>query len=120
MEIVFVSSDNNQHEFDEYFAEMPWLALPYERRQDQHTLSTLFGVDGIPSFVVINTDGTLITVDGREEVERDSKCENFPHGWLPKPYHDLNDTAADLNLEKCVLALGTSQDLLAAVRQTAV
>jgi uncharacterized protein with von Willebrand factor type A (vWA) domain len=29
LDIVFVSSDDDQKAFDEYFKEMPWKALPY-------------------------------------------------------------------------------------------
>ena len=32
LEIVFVSSDRDEESFDKYFAEMPWLALPYCER----------------------------------------------------------------------------------------
>ncbi len=32
LEIIFVSSDRNLQAFDEYYAEMPWLALPYDNR----------------------------------------------------------------------------------------
>lgn len=31
-EIVFISSDNEEDEFKEYYSEMPWLALPYVAR----------------------------------------------------------------------------------------
>ena len=31
-EIIFVSSDRDETSFKEYFADMPWLALPYEHR----------------------------------------------------------------------------------------
>ena len=31
-DIVFVSSDRDEGAFDDYFNEMPWLALPYDRR----------------------------------------------------------------------------------------
>ena len=30
--IVFVSSDRQEYEFNDYFEQMPWLALPFERR----------------------------------------------------------------------------------------
>merc|ERR1712118_238427 len=63
MEIFFVSSDRDQASFDEYFAEMPWQALPYEKREEKNFLSDAFGVSGIPAFVVLNNDGTLITTD---------------------------------------------------------
>ena len=30
IEIIYFSGDKNDEQFDEYFAEMPWLALPRE------------------------------------------------------------------------------------------
>jgi nucleoredoxin len=30
-EIVFISSERDQSSFDEFFSEMPWLALPFGR-----------------------------------------------------------------------------------------
>jgi nucleoredoxin len=32
IEILFVSSDENEQSFDKYYAEMPWLALDYNDR----------------------------------------------------------------------------------------
>ena len=32
LEIIFVSSDRDEASWKEYFAEMPWLALPYNDR----------------------------------------------------------------------------------------
>ncbi len=32
LEIIFVSSDRDQESFDEYYAEMPWLALKFNSR----------------------------------------------------------------------------------------
>jgi len=60
-ELVFVSSDKDQHAFDEYFGEMPWVALPYDRRDLKEKLSSKFKVSGIPSLVVLDKDGSLIT-----------------------------------------------------------
>eukprot|EP00798_Chlamydomonas_sp_ICE-L_P031173 gene31173-6316_t len=44
-EIVFVSSDRQQESFDEYYADMPWLALPFEQRDRKATLSSKFKRD---------------------------------------------------------------------------
>ncbi len=41
MEIVFASSDRDQTSFDEYYADMPWCAVPYEKR-DIKVGSTIF------------------------------------------------------------------------------
>ncbi len=43
-EVVFVSSDSDEAAFKEYFAEMPWLALPYENREAKRKLSSLYKV----------------------------------------------------------------------------
>lgn len=119
MEIIFVSSDRDEASFKEYFGEMPWLALPFDKRTEKNTLSKIMGVGGIPSFAVVNTDGTIITTDGRSKVEKDPKGENFPAAWLPQPFNDVNDDPSPLNEEKCVLALGSKQSIVAAVKVVA-
>ena len=43
-EILFVSSDRDQAAFDEYFAEMPWKALPYEDRDRKVRFSTFWTI----------------------------------------------------------------------------
>merc|ERR1712039_1127083 len=47
MEIIFVSSDRDEASFNEYFKDMPWLALPYEKREAKSELSEACGVQGI-------------------------------------------------------------------------
>merc|ERR1712072_1625373 len=84
-EIIFASSDRDEEAFKEYYGEMPWLALPHGDQRKQQ-LSSLFGVNGIPSFVIIDTDGTTITKDGREAVMSDPEAAEFP--WHPKPVKD--------------------------------
>jgi nucleoredoxin len=119
MEIFFVSSDKDQKAFDEYFAEMPWQALPFERRKEKSILSDMFGVSGIPSFIVLNNDGTVVTTDGQSKVMNDPSGEQFPQGWLPQPFNNVNDDPSDLNDETCVIALGDDQAMSAAVRTVA-
>merc|ERR1719235_739898 len=53
LEVVFVSSDRDEGSFKEYFAEQPWLALKYADRKRKEQLSTLFGVNGIPSLCIV-------------------------------------------------------------------
>jgi len=119
MEIFFVSSDRDKNAFDQYSAEMPWQALPYEKHEEKNTLSDMFGVEGIPSFVVLNNDGTLITTDGRSKVMNDPKGENLPEGWLPQPFNDVNDDPSDLNDQTCVIALGNDEAMHSAVKAVA-
>jgi len=119
MEIIFVSSDKDEASFKEYFAEMPWKALPFANREAKDKLSKAMGVEGIPSFAVINPDGTVVTTDGRSKVEKDPKGDNFPEGWLPQPFNDVNDDPSPLNEETCVIAMGSDPAMVDAVRTVA-
>merc|ERR1712050_664221 len=100
MEIVFVSSDRDEASFKEYFAEQPWTALPYEKRKEKGELSEAFGVQGIPSFVVLNPDGTLLTTEGRSKVVCDPNGQTLPDGWMPQPFNDVNEDPSPLNEER--------------------
>jgi len=119
MEIFFASSDRDQAAFDEYFKEMPWQALPYEKRKEKEELSDMFGVQGIPAFVVLNSDGTLITTDGRSQVMKDQKGEGLPEGWLPQPFNDINDDPSEVNEQTCIIAVGSDEAMCAAVKTVA-
>ena len=119
MEIVFCSSDKDQAQFDEYAAEIPWLALPYEKRAEKEALSDACGVEGIPTFAVINPDGTIVTADGRSKVCADPTGASFPDGWLPQPFNSANDSTDGLNEEQCVLAMGDDEGLKQAVEAVA-
>jgi len=87
LEIVFVSSDKTEEEFQEYFSEQPWLALDYKDRKLKKDLNDLFGVGGIPTVVIIDADGSIISKDGRSSISADPTGENFP--WYPKPVFNL-------------------------------
>merc|ERR1712232_52235 len=119
MEIVFVSSDRDENAFKEYSGEMPWLALPYEKRKEKEVLSDSFGVQGIPSFVVLNPDGTLLTTEGRAKVMSDPKGESLPEGWLPQPFNDVNEDPSALNEEQCVIMFGAAATACEAVMHVA-
>jgi len=68
-EVVFVSSDHEKSAMYEYMREsnMPWLVLPFG---DEHknTLGAKFIIRGIPSLIIIDAKGNLITKDGRRDV----------------------------------------------------
>jgi nucleoredoxin len=82
LEVIFVSSDRDDDSFQEYFKEMPWLALPYSDRERKETLSKKFKVSGIPALIILDADGKVITKDGRAAVSEDPTGEEFP--WKPK------------------------------------
>lgn len=70
-EVIFVSSDKDAKQFEEYFGEMPWLALPFSDRQRKDELSRFFNVGGIPSFVMISPDLKVLNPKARSNVASD-------------------------------------------------
>lgn len=85
MEIIFLSGDQDQKQFDEYYKEMPWAAVPFENRALKAKLSKKFGVKGIPSFIILDPkSGKIHTKNGRDIVGTDPTYENFP--WPPKEF----------------------------------
>jgi nucleoredoxin len=81
LEIVFVSSDRDEAAFNDYYADLPWLALPYSNRDLKETLSKKYKVRGIPSFVILDSEGNTITTEGRDEIMGDPSGARFP--WKP-------------------------------------
>merc|ERR1711988_823135 len=102
-EIIFASSDRDEASFKEYFGEMPWLALPYSERDLKGKLSKVFNVEGIPSFHIIEHDGTVINNNGRGAVGGDPEGKEFP--WYPKPVNDLSAGPDGINETPSVIVL---------------
>jgi len=61
-----VSFDRDVNNAKEYFADMPWKMLKYEKREEAMKLAEIFEVEGIPSLTLIDESGKLITNEGRE------------------------------------------------------
>lgn len=68
-EIVFVSSDKDAASAAGYYGEMPWAMLDFADRARKDALSREFGVSGIPTLVLIDESGALLTKDGRSLVQ---------------------------------------------------
>eukprot|EP00429_Kryptoperidinium_foliaceum_P010111 CAMPEP_0176001772 /NCGR_PEP_ID=MMETSP0120_2-20121206/300_1 /TAXON_ID=160619 /ORGANISM="Kryptoperidinium foliaceum, Strain CCMP 1326" /LENGTH=387 /DNA_ID=CAMNT_0017334333 /DNA_START=47 /DNA_END=1207 /DNA_ORIENTATION=+ len=87
-EIVFVSLDNKDSEFEEYASTMPWKCVPFEGMAESRSkLAMKYGAQGIPHLVVISETGEIITQEGTSEVQLDPEGKNFP--WRPKPFSQI-------------------------------
>lgn len=105
LEVIFVSSDRDQKAFLEYFGEMPWLAIP-NGDQRKNALSKKFGVEGIPSFVIVDAKtGQTITTEARGDVSADPTGAEFP--WKPKALNNLSagKGISGINEELSLIAL---------------
>ncbi|GAX85318.1 hypothetical protein CEUSTIGMA_g12735.t1 [Chlamydomonas eustigma] len=74
-EVVFVSLDRSQQQFDEYYGEMPWAALPFDSNIKK-TLASKFGVASIPTFVMISPEGHVLSKNAKSSVTNNPK--GFP------------------------------------------
>ncbi|CAF3901886.1 unnamed protein product, partial [Rotaria sp. Silwood1] len=104
-DIVFISCDEDQSSFDEYFKEMPWKALPFSDGNSSTILGEKFNVEGIPALVVLSPTCDKITADGVEEIRVASKkaLDQWSQGkrlfWSREPREDeyvWEDTACSL------------------------
>uniref|UniRef100_A0A8V1AKN5 Nucleoredoxin n=1 Tax=Gallus gallus TaxID=9031 RepID=A0A8V1AKN5_CHICK len=64
---------------------------------------------GIPTLIVLDSQGEVITRQGRVEVLNDIECREFP--WHPKPVLELTDSnAVQLNEGPCLVLFVDSED----------
>eukprot|EP00741_Cyanophora_paradoxa_P020764 tig00021312_g20043.t1 len=92
-EIVFISADNNDRAFKSYFSKMPWLARPYEEDIFSAPIAKKFGLVGIPTIVLLDADGNLVSRDARNNVDGDPEAAEFP--WIKS----MRQVVADLDIQ---------------------
>ena len=69
LEIVWISADEDEEEFNEYFEEMPWLSMPFDPSDLREEVSEKFDISSIPQLIVLNKDGSVRSATGKAEVE---------------------------------------------------
>ena len=71
LEIVFVSSDRTAEDMKNYMNEShgKWLAISHNSELGK-ALKTKFGVQGIPALIVCKSDGSVLTKEGRADVQK--------------------------------------------------
>ena len=70
-EVIFISLDSDETEFNDYFSKMPWKSLPFDNEKSEK-LSEFFSVQGIPSLVLVDYEGNLLTSKGKELIQNNS------------------------------------------------
>mmetsp|Transcript_654 Transcript_654/g.1739 ORF Transcript_654/g.1739 Transcript_654/m.1739 type:complete len:231 (-) Transcript_654:76-768(-) len=67
---------------------VPWLCMPQTAHEAKQKLGEAFRIEKVPSMVVIDPDGNVVTTEGVEIVNKDTDGDCFP--WTPKPLYDLS------------------------------
>ncbi|CAF1493465.1 unnamed protein product [Rotaria sordida] len=79
-EIIFISSDNDEESFNEYYEHMPWLTLDFKESDKKAEIENKFDITGIPTLILLDGDsGDIICPDADERISLDdSEGEKFP------------------------------------------
>merc|ERR1712159_365782 len=63
IEVIFVSCDQEESDFKEYYGTMPWLALPFQDQRIEK-LEQKFKVNSIPRLVIVGKDEKILQEKG--------------------------------------------------------
>lgn len=125
VEVIFISSDSDETEFQDFFAKMPWLALPFgdDRKKD---LERIFKVRGIPMVVALDPSGKTITTEARELImahgsevypftearlkEIEGKYDDMAKDWPKKVTHELHEHELALTRREVYICDGCDED----------
>jgi nucleoredoxin len=130
IKIVFVSSDQDESQFQAYFGKMPFLAMPYTNRSLAQQTKSVFGVRGIPSLVVLDSlSGTIVTTpdESRKDVHQacqrgDDAIARLFHDWLDKVSFEtksiLDILALSIETEKDKSSAGNAKSDSYLIRNT--
>lgn len=68
LEVIFCSGDKDEAVYNEYYGEMPWLALPFKDPR-MATLAKKFDVRGVPRLVILNkATGEVLEQNGVQKL----------------------------------------------------
>ncbi len=79
-EIIFISADEEEEEYEVYYKDMPWLTLDHKQQEKKEELDEKFDVQGIPKLVLLDADsGDIICTNARDHIQnKDKEGKNFP------------------------------------------
>jgi nucleoredoxin len=76
-EVVFVSADKSQEDFDNYMREAPWLGVPFSELKLRKKVMTVYGAATLPKFVLLSPSGKVLT-DDEKWLRLDPNGAKFP------------------------------------------
>jgi len=85
LEIVFSSWDRDEKSFQEYFKEMPWIAVDFKQLLVRNALTQKYGIRGIPALIIIDENGKVLdAINARNEVEKsdENQYEKIFEKWM--------------------------------------
>ena len=75
IEIVYVSSDKNIEQYDEYRSTQPWKSIPYEEDILRKSLREQFNIKTIPALLFFDVKQNILLESNGRNLIRDNKDE---------------------------------------------
>ena len=69
-EVIYISSDHNQEDFEKYYSIMPWIAISYEKQQRIKRIIDYYNIRSIPILMLIDDQGNSLSSACRRDIER--------------------------------------------------
>jgi nucleoredoxin len=66
LEIVYVSGDSDEDQFEEYYGKMPWLAVEFGDNLD--VVNEAYPSEYVPKLTILKKDGSVLIDDASEDV----------------------------------------------------
>ncbi|EGR34571.1 protein disulfide isomerase family protein 3, putative [Ichthyophthirius multifiliis] len=99
MEIILVSFDKNEEDFQKYYKSMPWLSLPYDKdRIEQYREH--FEIIGIPQLVVLRKDGSVLHLNANKQILQ--RAEEVFLEWQKQITNEQQENSEEMSQEKKV------------------
>lgn len=73
LEIILVSRDQSKDDFEDYYSQMPWLAIPFSDERIP-SLAEKYGIKGIPILLVLKRNGEVATKTGKMDVTNEGNA----------------------------------------------
>ena len=83
LEVVFVSFDRTEEQFNEYASKMPWHKIPFIHREEVEEIAEALKVGGIPCLVVVHpATRRVISYNARGDVQQyEQNGEELVRAW---------------------------------------
>eukprot|EP00658_Telonema_sp_P-2_P043415 TRINITY_DN3134_c0_g1_i7.p1 TRINITY_DN3134_c0_g1~~TRINITY_DN3134_c0_g1_i7.p1 ORF type:complete len:231 (+),score=58.97 TRINITY_DN3134_c0_g1_i7:178-870(+) len=67
-EVVYVSHDQDVAQYENFYKEHPWMAIPFQDREQRHFMEQKLFVTTLPRLVLLDNTGALLSYDAKFEV----------------------------------------------------
>lgn len=77
LEVVYVSADKTQEQFDGFMRECPWVAVPFSELKLRKKIMSIYKAATLPKFILLSPSGKVLT-DDEKWVAVDVQGAKFP------------------------------------------